>query len=76
MSAILSILGLVANLAGVLLLFRYGMPYRVPSASGMFLMNTQRDPEIMKEDAKYTQLGKIGLWLVIVGTFLQVLGVV
>ena len=58
LSAGLTTLGLIANLVGVILLFRYGMPYRVRSPGGMFLITEQENPDDVKEDAKYARIGK------------------
>jgi hypothetical protein len=72
MAATLNVIGLVATLAGVLLLLRYGMPYRVSSQEGDFLVTETPSPEGLKTDARYRRLGFIGLALVVIGTLLQI----
>jgi hypothetical protein len=68
-----SIAGLVANLAGVLLLFRYGMPYRVPTGGGSVrrTMPTEHGKGI---ERLYGGLGWLGLILIVLGTASQVVG--
>ena len=63
--------GIAASLVGVIMLFRYGMPYRVPSTNGDQIVTEQADPEGLKEDARYRRLGQLGLLLVVLGTALQ-----
>ena len=71
MPKILNTIGLAANLVGVILLFRYGMPYR---HTGSFLLLsgdavTDKDRRL---DDRYRTLGWIGLVLIIIGTGLQI----
>ncbi len=72
----LSIIGLVASLFGVLLLFRYGMPFRVHTAEGGYVTAKQADPAELRLDVRYKVIGYIGLALIVVGTGLQIAGVV
>ena len=74
-AANLNILGLIANLVGVVLLFRYGMPYRVPYR-GSFILREDDDADEPKRDAVYKRLGYLGLLLIIVGTGLQIAGAI
>jgi hypothetical protein len=75
--ALLSIVGLLSNLVGVLTLFYYGMPFRVADAHGRAFLVTSNvaSPEEARKDDQYKMRGYIGFGLVILGTVLQVLGV-
>lgn len=65
---ILETVAIICNVSGVLLLFRYGMPYRVASPDGKqtlrWLASNKVDPETVRLDRYYTRLGKLGLFLV------------
>lgn len=63
--------GILIALAGVLTLFRYGMPFRVKTG-GMDIVGTNPQPHLIKLERRYTVLGYIGISLVIFGTGLQV----
>ena len=73
MIAALNVIGLLANLAGVILLFRYGMPYRVASPEGDFFITEKPSPEGQMIDRRYKILGFLGLGFILVGTGLQIL---
>jgi hypothetical protein len=63
--------GLISNLVGVLILFRYGMPFRVETkGEGSFLLEGTDEGAIAIEKV-YRRFGYIGLCLVIIGTGLQ-----
>jgi hypothetical protein len=67
MPAVFSIIGLVLNVSGVLVLFYYGMPYRVrtgDTGSGTVL------------DVEHHNLGLLGLGAVLIGTALQIIGAI
>ena len=69
---LLGISGLIFDLVGVILLFRYGMPYRVSNPEGTSsLLLEGNDPDIVITDSHYTMLGTFGLVLIIAGTGLQ-----
>jgi hypothetical protein len=71
MAAWMNAAGLVLNLAGVFLLFRYGMPYRV---SQLNEGSTFADPPTARDialNAKHKRLGGIGLVLIVSGTAFQ-----
>jgi hypothetical protein len=70
-----TILGLLLGLIGVLLLFRYGMPYRVESKGQSFLLLEGTDKTELAEDKRYRTFGNLGLAAVLIGTLLQVVGV-
>lgn len=67
-------IGLACNMAGVILLFRYGMPYRVETGGLIGLAAEQEDQEAKKWEPVYKKLGYLGLALVIIGTALQAYG--
>jgi hypothetical protein len=59
-AAAANVSGLVANLAGVLLLFRYGMPFRVRSEGLMQLIaDGPPDQREIKEDRRHAILGML-----------------
>ena len=72
----LETVAIVCNLAGVLLLFRYGMPYRVATPDGKqplrWLVNDEIDPETVRLDRFYSRLGKLGLFLVVISNLILV----
>jgi len=68
--------GLVISLIGVLLLFRYGMPYRVRSAGESYELREGIDEEALKQERTYNVLGWLGLFLIVLGTICQIVGAV
>jgi hypothetical protein len=66
-----NIFGLAMSLVGVLILFRYGMPFRVPTEGVTFVVTRQIDRKEKALYRRYKFLGYIGLVLVVVGTFCQ-----
>jgi hypothetical protein len=62
---VLRIVGLLLNLAGIVLLFLFEMPFRVATGS--------IDVQVKKLDDIYTVLGWIGLLMLVLGTLLQIL---
>ena len=64
--------GLIVNLIGVVLLFRYGMPFRVKTGGAMTLEAEQIDPSAKAVEALHIFLGYAGLALIVIGTGLQV----
>jgi hypothetical protein len=67
-----NITGLLLALAGILLLFRYGMPYRVRSGGAIHLILEQTDDAEIKAEKRYAIFGWIGLTLIVVGTLFQI----
>lgn len=68
----LNVLGLVLALAGILVLFRYGMPYRIRADEGEYIAtNSVRESE-RRKDARYSLLGWLGLILILTGTASQI----
>lgn len=74
MAKILSIIGLLVALAGVLVLFRYGMPYRVETRGQSRLILEGTDHDEIALDVRYRKIGHLGLALAVLGTLLQIAG--
>lgn len=70
MSKAMNIFGLLLNLAGVVLLFLFGMPVRI--ATGGATTTSNIDLLVKKLDDVYTVLGWLGLLAIMLGTLLQV----
>lgn len=70
--AYINILGLGLTLMGVLMLFRYGMPYHVPLGGTIQIFCEQGGDEADNaKEASYRKLGWVGISLVMIGTILQ-----
>ena len=75
-AASLNVAGLLMNLVGVILLFRYGMPFRVRTDGNQIRWLTGvKNEQILKTEKMYSGLGWIGLLLIILGTASQIFGV-
>ncbi len=74
----LSQYGLVADIIGVLLLFRYGFPSKMESTEGEFMItesvSDERRRTIEKTNRNIRIIGYSGLVLIIVGFILQFIG--
>jgi hypothetical protein len=68
----LNIAGLLMNLIGVILLFRYGMPYRVRSGGNAFYVSSHSDQAEVAAERLYERLGLSGLILIVLGTAAQI----
>jgi hypothetical protein len=68
----LSIIGLILNLAGVILLFRYRMSFSARTGGSEVRFTGQTNPQIVKGARRYDVLGCIGLVLIVVGALSQV----
>ena len=71
----LNAFGLLANLSGVLLLFRYGMPYRVSTGGSSIYVSSSTDPHELAMEQRYKRLGLLGLVLIVLGTIAQIAAV-
>jgi hypothetical protein len=67
----LTIIGLTLDLAGVLLLFKYGLPDTV-SRTGTFVLKLGDDPKVAAKAAFYDTMSWVALLFVVVGYGLQV----
>ncbi len=76
MAAICNIAGLLMDLAGVILLFQYGMPYRVRTGGSEIRLHGRTDQETVKAEYLYERLGFVGLALIFLGTAAQVVATV
>jgi hypothetical protein len=68
----LSIAGLLMNLGGVILLFGFGMPFRVRTGGYNFLFVDPADPKDVRAERWYGVLGWFGLALIVLGTAAQI----
>ena len=70
----LNIFGLLLNLFGVVLLFLFGMPFRVTTGDKVLTWTASNiDVQMKKIDDLYSILGWIGLFAIVLGTLLQML---
>ncbi|TPJ85515.1 hypothetical protein FJ434_16450 [Mesorhizobium sp. B2-5-13] len=72
MMAIFNIAGSVCSLAGVIVLFRYGMPYKVRTGGTTNIIIEQIDEEEVALERRYDKYGLGGLILIVLGTGLQI----
>jgi hypothetical protein len=68
----LNIAGLVMNLIGVILLFRYGMPFRVRTEGASYQLREEVDQTAIAAERRYGVLGWVGLVLIVIGTGAQI----
>jgi hypothetical protein len=73
-TAALNIIGLVLNLVGVIILFRYGMPFHVPTGGALLLVTDQIDAAEKAVESWYEIYGYFGLLAIFVGTVMQIVG--
>jgi hypothetical protein len=76
MPAVFSTIGLVLNLVGVILLFRYGMPYKVRTGGQIGLALEQEDESEKALEIEFDNLGLLGLVAIVIGTVFQVIGAI
>jgi hypothetical protein len=70
----LNIVGVLLALAGVLLLFKYGMPYQIRTGGVIqFEADNPRDQNQIKLERRYDRLGWIGLICIVVGSVCQII---
>ncbi len=73
MIKLLNVTGLVLGLIGVILLFRYGMPYQIRTEGKTPI--TKMLPgasNTIERERRYNRLGWLGLLLICLGTGLQI----
>lgn len=68
--------GLVVNAIGVVMLFFFGMPFRVALKEGEIITTSTVTSDVARLDARYRKLGNFGLFFIISGTALQIYGAV
>lgn len=66
-----NIIGLLLSLAGVILLFRYGMPYRLRARGGE-IITTRPTEENQRAESQANVLGNTGLAFIVIGTGCQI----
>jgi hypothetical protein len=72
---LLALVGIALNLVGVLLLFRYGMPFRVERKGASYWLLEETDYDVIKIERRYKILGYIGVVLIVLGSALQAIAV-
>jgi hypothetical protein len=70
-----TLIGLAQTLVGVLILFRWGMPFHVPTGGAIHIITEQADEKEKALERIYTIIGYVGLVLLIAGTVLQMVAV-
>jgi hypothetical protein len=70
-SRVFNLIGLTLTLVGVLILFRWGMPFHVPTGGASNLILEQPDPKDIALERIYALIGYVGLAALILGTVLQ-----
>jgi|SRR5271169_633803 len=70
--SVLNIAGLVMSMGGVILLFYFGMPYRVRTGGYSTYVGENSDPKEARTERWYDVLGRLGLTLILVGTAAQI----
>ena len=69
----LNSIGLLLTIAGILLLFLYGMPYQVRTGGVIqFEADNPRDRNQIELERSYDRFGWVGLVYVVLGTLFQV----
>ena len=71
--AMLNSVGLLLALVGVLLLFRYQMPYQVRRGGASYLLLEGVDQQQVKLERRYDRLGWLGLIFIVVATVCQII---
>jgi hypothetical protein len=67
-----NIAGLIIALFGILILFRYGMPFHVPSGGATHIIGRNVDQKEIALEKRYTIYGYFGLAFIIIGTAAQI----
>ena len=70
-SRMFNLIGLALTLVGVLILFRWGMPFHVPTGGAVALITEGGDRREIALERIYTVIGYVGLVALIAGTVLQ-----
>lgn len=71
-----NVAGLLLNSVGVLLLFRFGMPYRIGLDLEIVTEVRGLSGDEQRLNQRYRRVGTIGLFFVLAGTVFQVIGTV
>jgi hypothetical protein len=74
MVAALNIVGLILALAGVLVLFRFGMPYRTRTGGWpQWVDDNPPDQNQIGLERRYDRYGWVGLFCIVAGTLCQII---
>jgi hypothetical protein len=68
--------GLLLDIFGVLLLWKFGLPPSIRRGGPIYLTAEQSDPEEAAQAEKYDRYGKCGIGLLVLGFMLQLVGTV
>jgi len=71
--AVPNIVGLLLALAGVLLLFRYGMPYQLRTGGHRVRSVLGPDQDQIRLESRYDRLSWLGLVCIVLGTVCQII---
>jgi hypothetical protein len=70
----LNVVGLLLALAGVLLLFRYGMPYETRTGGQQIRwLSGQPNQDQIRLERRYARWGWVGLVCIVAGTVCQII---
>jgi hypothetical protein len=67
----LQMFGLIADIIGVVMLFKYGLPEIERTGGAQKIITSEVDKSAIDREAKYDRNGKIGLLLIVFGFALQ-----
>jgi hypothetical protein len=65
-------LGLILSLVGILILFLFGMPFKMRIVGAIMYVASQKDESAKQTERIYDILGRVGLILLIIGTACQI----
>ncbi len=73
---LVSSIGLVFDIIGVLILFKYGLPSKIQNHKGSIIREEGKEEEKArkKENKKIKQWANLGLILILIGFLLQLIG--
>ena len=74
-SALMNTIGLLLNVIGVGLLFRFGIPYRVETGGAVQIITREIDMDAIAAECRYKWLGWLGLVLIFIGTGFQIVAI-
>jgi hypothetical protein len=64
-------IGLIFDIIGVLILFKFGLPSEVSKTGSISIIAEQTDEDEVRKWKKYNLFSKIGLAFILIGFFLQ-----
>lgn len=70
---VLNLCSSIFGISGTLMLIKFGIPNKIDTGGAVSLISEQIDKEEIKEISRYKRLGKIGLFLILIGFFFQLL---